>query len=247
MTAIAARPHRFPIAAALTPADTALLVIDMQVDFCAEHGLLARAGCSLVSMRAPIDPIRRVLAVARKAGLTIVHTREGYAPDLSDAPATKVARYLADGGPGLGDRGPMGRHLIRGEPCWNFIPELLPNRGEVLIDKAGYGAFFRTDLEDILDRKGIRNLVLTGVTTDCCVTSTLREAEDRGYDCLLLTDCCACPTTEIHTSTIELLQAQGLFGTVCESEDFVKATSDAWGTDSVLDTPAVGQTDLLTR
>ena len=218
MNPIAGRPHRFPVAGELRADNTAVVVIDMQGDFCAEGGWVTQCGKDISVMREPIEPIRRVLDVARKAGLRIVHTREGYAPDLSDAPKSKTARYHSGGGPGIGDRGPTGRHLIRGEPCWNFIPELTPAPDETIIDKASYGAFYRTDLDEILKRGGIENLVLTGVTTDCCVNSTLREAEDRGYDCLVLADCCASPSPESHAVIIEHLSTRGIFGTVTTSE-----------------------------
>lgn len=216
-------PTAFPVSGeGLTAADTALLVIDMQGDFCAEGGMMARGGADLALLRAPIEPIAGLLAAARGAGLTIVHTRETYAPDLADAPQSKRDR-LARLGPGIGDAGPNGRHLIRGEACWDFIPELPPRAGEIVIDKPGYGAFFRTDLEAILAARGIRHVLLTGVTTDCCVHSTLRQCEDLGLDAMVLEDCVATASDAAQDATIELWKTRGIFGTVGRSADAIAA------------------------
>ena len=217
---IQAEPHPFPLAGPLDPAKTAMLVIDMQTDFCGPDGMTAWGGVDLALMRAPIQPIQRVLAAARRAGIAVVHTREGHDPDLTDCPRVKIQR-LGHAGPSVGDRGPKGRHLIRGEACWDIIPELAPEAHETVIDKTGYGAFFRTNLEAILRARGIRDLIVTGVTTDCCVNSTLRQCEDRGFDCLVLEDCCASPSAESHTITIQQLRARGIFGTVARSDDLL--------------------------
>jgi nicotinamidase-related amidase len=220
-------PTAFPVAGPLSDqelaaADTALFVIDMQVDFCAEGGMMERGGADIARLRAPIEPIRTLLAAARAAGLTIVHTREAYEPDLSNAPRTKRDR-LARLGPSIGDEGPLGRHLIRGEPCWDFIPELPPLDGEIVIDKPGYGAFFRTDLEAILAARGIHHVLLTGVTTDCCVHSTLRQCEDLGLDAMVLEDCVATASAAAHDSTLDLWKTRGIFGTVGRSADAIAA------------------------
>ena len=217
---IQAEPHPFPLAGPLDPAKTAMLVIDMQTDFCGPDGMIARCGVDLAIMRSPIEPIQRVLAAARRAGITVVHTREGHAADLTDCSRVKIQR-LAHAGPSVGDRGPKGRHLIRGEECWDIVPELAPEARETVIDKTGYGAFFRTNLEAVLRAHGVRDLIITGVTTDCCVNSTLRQCEDRGFDCLVLEDCCASPSADAHAVTIQQLRTRGIFGTVATSGELL--------------------------
>ncbi len=221
---IAARPFPFPLISELRTDNTALVIVDMQIDFCAEGGMMAAHGLDLSYVRTVIEPIRRVLDVARKTGMHIIHTRVGNAPDLSDLNAVKQARQEAFGsrvgGSGRNiDR--SARYLIRGEPSWNIIPELKPNPGELIIDKPGYDAFYATDMHTQLKKRGIENLVLTGVATDCCVTSTLRQAAEHGYDCLVLADCCACMRPEPHHRTIELLEMGSMFGTVAKSETFI--------------------------
>lgn len=223
-TAIDAVPFRFPIEGPLDPKRTALLAIDMQVDFCGEGGMVHRWGVDLSAMRAPIAPLRRVMEACRATGIRIVHTRETYAPDLSDFPAARRARQsAATPGKATGDRGPHGAHLVRGEPGWDFIPELKPLPGETVIDKPGFGAFHKTRLEEILREAGIAQLVLTGVTTNCCVASTLREAEDRGFECLVLADCCADPRPTGHNEAIAFMRRNGIFGTVAESDALIRA------------------------
>lgn len=223
MNQVASTPYLFPLEGRFEPRATALLVVDMQVDFCAEGGLMHALGCELKALRAPIDPIRRVLGAARGKGLTVVHTREAFSPDLSNLQPHRRWRGR-NGGPAVGDRGPRGRYLVRGEPCWEIIPELAPRPGEAIFDKPGYGAFGTTAIDRHLRERGIRHLVLTGITTDCCIQSNLREALDRGYDCLTLADCCGAVTTEIHELSLRLIgKPSGIFGALARAEDFLTA------------------------
>ncbi len=199
----------------------ALLVIDMQVDFCASGGWVDQLGEDIANTRDVIAPVRRVLAAVRAAGLRVVHTREGHAPDLSDLHPHKQWRTRVHG-LGIGDTGAMGRVLVRGEPGWQIVPALAPLAGETVIDKPGKDAFHATDLDAQLRAGGVRHLVLTGVTSDCCVQSTLREATDLGYDALLLADCCAAVETGNHLGMLDLLSAWGgRFGTVGKADDFI--------------------------
>ncbi len=220
---IAARPFPFPLISEVTPKNTALVIVDMQIDFCAEGGMMAAHGLDLSYVRTVIEPIQTVLELSRQIGMHVVHTRVGNVPDLSDLNAVRQARHEAFGSRGQDNTedDPSARYLIRGEPSWNIIPELSPLAGELIIDKSGYDAFYATDLDDQLKTRAIKNLVFTGVATDCCVTSTLRQAAERGYDCLVLADCCACMRPEPHLRTIELLELGSMFGTVTESETFI--------------------------
>jgi biuret amidohydrolase len=195
---------------------TALVIIDMQRDFLEPGGFGAALGNDVTRLQAAVAPCRAVLSAARKAGLLVIHTREGHRPDLSDAPPLKVER----GDPALriGAPGPMGRILVRGEPGHDIIPELYPVAGEPVIDKPGKGAFYQTDLELMLRNRGIETLLVCGVTTEVCVNTTVREANDRGFRCIVLSDCCASYFPEFHQAGLAMIKAQGgIFGWVSAS------------------------------
>ena len=205
---------------------TALIIIDMQRDFLEPGGFGETLGNDVSRLAAAVAPCRAVLDAARKRGLLVIHTREGHRPDLSDAPPAKIER----GHPNLriGAPGPMGRILIRGEPGHDIIPALYPVAGEAVIDKPGKGAFYATDLGKLLADEGIDNLLVCGVTTEVCVNTTVREANDRGYRCVVLADCCASYFPEFHAAGLAMIKAQGgIFGWVAQSAAAVAALAAA--------------------
>lgn len=214
-------PYAFDIAT------TALMIIDMQTDFCGAGGYVDRMGYDLSLTACAIEPIQQLLNVVRRVEMPVIHTREGHRPDLSDCPPNKLWRSKRIGA-GIGDPGPMGRILVRGEAGWDIIPQLAPAPGETIIDKPGKGSFYATDLELILHRKGITHLILTGITTDVCVHTTMREANDRGFECLLLEDCTGATDYTNYLSAIQMVKMQGgVFGTVSNSDHLIATLQQA--------------------
>lgn len=215
-----------PTPLAFDPAATALVIIDMQRDFLEPGGFGESLGNDVSRLAAAIAPAASLLDAARRTGLLVIHTREGHRPDLSDAPPAKIAR----GAPSarIGDPGPMGRILIRGEPGHDIVPALQPLPGEPVIDKPGKGAFYATDLAGILSARRIDTLLVCGVTTEVCVHTTVREANDRGYRCVVIADACASYIPAFHEAGLAMIKAQGgIFGWVSHSAQAVSALGGA--------------------
>ena len=218
MKQVDAQPYPFTF----DPASAALVIIDMQRDFLEPGGFGAALGNDVTLLRSAIAPTGRVLHACRAVGMMVVHTREGHRPDLSDlAPAKRTRGNLATG---IGDPGPMGRILVRGEPGHDIVAELAPAPGEPVVDKPGKGAFYATDLEAMLRSRDIAQLLVCGVTTEVCVNTTVREANDRGFDCLVLEDCTGSYFPEFHAAGIAMIKAQGgIFGWVAPSAALLAA------------------------
>jgi len=215
---VKAEPYEF----AFEPRRAALLIIDMQRDFVDPGGFGEALGNDVSLLRKTVPPTQRVLAACRAAGVMVIHTREGHRPDLSDLSPAKKARGRFK--TGIGDPGPMGRLLVRGEHGHDIVDELKPVDGEPVIDKPGKGAFYATDLAAILQDRGIRQLIVCGVTTEVCVNTTVREANDRGYDCLVLEDCVGSYFPEFQAAGLAMIKAQGgIFGWVGASKDVIAA------------------------
>lgn len=211
-----------PYALPFDPTTTALLIIDMQRDFLEPGGFGEMLGNDVSLLRSAIEPCTRILKAARDAGLTVIHTREGHRPDLTDAPPSKLSRGGLE--VGIGDPGPMGRILVRGEPGHDIIPELAPVDDEPVIDKPGKGAFYETDLDLILKNRSIATLIVCGVTTEVCVHTTVRQANDRGYECVVLADCVGSYFPEFQRIGLEMIKAQGgIFGWVSDSARALRA------------------------
>jgi biuret amidohydrolase len=211
-----------PYPLTLDPARTALVIIDMQRDFLEPGGFGEMLGNDVSHLARTVEPLRAVLAAARAMGMTVIHTREGHRPDLTDAPPTKLARGNLSCG--IGDPGPRGRVLVRGEEGHDIIDELYPVAGEAVLDKPGKGAFYATDLELMLRNGGIATLVVTGVTTEVCVHTTVREGNDRGFECLVLEDCVGSYFPEFHEVGLRMIAAQGgIFGWTTPSAAFLAA------------------------
>jgi nicotinamidase-related amidase len=215
---IEAEPYPFE----LTPPTCALLIIDMQRDFLEPGGFGEMLGNDVSQLRRAIEPNVRLLSAWRARGFPVLHTREGHRPDLADLPDSK--RRRGRGKHCIGDRGPMGRILVRGEPGHDIIPELFPRPSEPVIDKPGKGAFYATDLHAILQSRQLTQLIVTGVTTEVCVHTTVREANDRGYECLVASDCVASYFPEFHEAALKMIKAQGgIFGWVSTSQKIMAA------------------------
>lgn len=222
MIQIAAHPRPFPHAG-LARAEAALILIDMQRDFLEVGGYLDSMGYDLAGVRAAIRPARRLLDAARAAGLTILHTRQGYRPDLAEMPSHRLAR-VQSGASSIGKPGPLGRFLIRGEPGFQIIADLAPAPGEFVVDKTANSAFWGTDLAAILAARGIRALIFAGVTTDVCVHCTLREANDRGFECLVAQDACGSGDAEAHRAALHMVTVEdGVFGVLSDVDSIVAA------------------------
>ncbi|CZR61441.1 related to amidases related to nicotinamidase [Phialocephala subalpina] len=222
---IDAEPYKWPHDGTFDPATTALVIIDMQRDFCSANGYLAQQGYDLALVQSIILPLQGLLAAFRSHGFPVYHTREGHRPDLSTLSSRELLRSRNNpSGLGIGDSGPLGRLLVRGEAGHDIIPELYPIDGENIIDKPGRSAFQHTDFKLILNIKGIKNLILCGATTDVCVHSTMREANDNGFDCLIVEDCTAAAEKQLHDFAIESVKSEGgIFGAVTTAEKVLTA------------------------
>lgn len=219
---IRACPHPWPRVGPLVPQRTALMVVDMQLDFCEERGYMGHMGYDMESLRAPIEPIVRVLQSSRLAGLHIIYTRQGYRSDFADVPRHKRACSSSV----VGKEGPLGRMLVRNEPGWHIIPELAPRMGEPIVDKTANGAFYGTDLESVLRSLEVGSIAFCGNTIDVCVHTTLRDANDRGYECLLIEDCCGAVDPDLHAAAVKMVKVEdGVFGSVTDSNTFVQDLS----------------------
>ncbi len=227
MKQVAADPYTWPYDGPVDPARTALVCIDWQVDFCGPGGYVDAMGYDLKLTRAGLEPTAVVLAAARAAGMMVVHTREGHLPDLSDCPPNKLWRSKRIGA-GIGDTGPCGRILVKGEPGWEIVPEVAPIAGEAIVDKPGKGAFYATNLDLLLRVAGIAHLIFTGITTDVCVHTTMREANDKGYECLLLEDCTGATDYGNYLAALQMVKMQGgVFGAVAPSSALLDAMEAA--------------------
>lgn len=222
------QPYPFPLVGQLSPADTAFVFIDLQGDFCRPGGFMDLLGLDIASLSSCLPKAATLLAAARAGGFRVVHTREGYAPDLSDAPPNRLWKGEGGIGVAVGDRGPIGRHLIRGEQGWQIMPDVEPAPGEQIFDKPSYGAFAATGIDSHLRMAGIRNLVACGVTSDCCVHQTVQEALDRGYDCLTVSDASAAGFQAVHDRMMEqIVRKGGVFGAVATTDDVLASIAGA--------------------